>query len=67
MKKDFSVLSSVSRVFERITQKFQALLMNFYPHVYVAIEKVLTPNLLYFHLLKNIKKLLTVRVKLRQC
>ena len=39
------------------TNSFQALLMT-YLHTCVAIEKVLTPNPLSFHLLKNRKKTL---------
>ena len=46
-----SVLPCVSKVFERIS--CQVLLMNLYLHICVAIEKVLTPNMLFFHLLKN--------------
>ena len=34
--------------------------MNFYRHTYVDIEKVLTPNTLFFHLLKNGKRTLTI-------
>ena len=34
---------------------FQALLMTFYLHTYVVVEKILTPNTFFFHL-KNGKQ-----------
>ena len=46
---------------------FLVLLTIFYLHTYVAIEKVLTHNTLFFHLLRNGIKLLTTKVIQEQC
>ena len=53
----FSVLPTVSKVLKVLSRNsFQVLLVTFYLHTYVVIEQVLTPNTLFFHLLKNGKK-----------
>ena len=41
--------------------------MTFYLHTYVVIEQVLTPNTLFFHLLKNGKKTLIAKIIQEQC
>ena len=41
--------------------------MSFYLIIYVITEKALTPNTLFFHLLKNVKKPLITKVIQEQC
>ena len=63
-----SVLPSVSKIFGRIIQKrFSSFIDNFLSPYLLAIEKVLTHNTLFFHLLKNGRKLLTTKVIQEQC
>ena len=49
---------------------FQVLLMNFYLRIYVAVENFLFNtqyNMPFPHLLKNVRKRLTMKVVLGQC
>ena len=64
----FSALPCVSNVFERTILKYlSSFIDEFLSHIFVAIEKILTPSTLLIHLLENSKKLLMVRVILGQC
>ena len=51
---------------EKFRSSLHVLLMNFYPHIYEAIEKSLKPTM-FFHSFQKGRKLLTVGVILWYC